>query len=375
MEKSKGQETMSIQAILIDAENVSSTLAPLIMAEAKKRGATTQSYVYGCKKALQGWQAAIVNYAMQVRTHEGGKNAADHLLLQDAHTLFEQQGVRNFCLVSNDGGFAPHVHLLCVAGCEVTIIGNDHAAKQLKKAGTCFVPISKKMGKQLPISRAEREKGSLGMSTLHPCNEAASHLGDDAGHEEPDACTRKITALHDLYGPTYPDYLFTMLNLVLEQCFRDLSLEGKNVFVDVQREPQEVEELLKDLQSDPVFEEILAEEKRAQQWQHLLLFARRCHRACQQGWEAAKTPFAILPMVDARSPMFEQRRLKDGERWRPYPTYEQRDIYPSAYSEDTELGILRRWYQQGYAAQMRELAINLHAAWIPFEEVTIGDEE
>lgn len=364
---------MSIQAVLIDAENMSCALAPVIMAEAKKQGVPTQPYVYGRKEALRGWQEAISLYAMQVRTHEGGKNAADHLLLQDARALFEQQGVRNFCLVSNDGGFAPHVHLLCVAGCEVTIIGNTHAAKQLKKAGTRFVAISKKSGdKHLPISTAETEKGSLGMSILHQWNEPASQLGDDAGHEEPDARIRKITALHDLYGQTYPTYLFTMLSLVLEQCFRDLCLEGKDVFIEV-REPQEVEAVLEDLKRDPVFEGILIVKELAQQWQHLLLFARRCRRAWQQGWEAANAPFAALPVVDARSHLFEQRRKKDVERWRPYHLYEQ-NLYPSGYSEETEQGILRRWYQQGYAAQTMELAISHHAAWV-HDEVLIGDGE
>ncbi|HEV2662119.1 MAG TPA: NYN domain-containing protein, partial [Ktedonobacteraceae bacterium] len=112
---------MRIQAVLIDAENVSCTLAPSIMAEAKKQGMTTRPYVYGRKEALKGWQGAISTFSMQVRTHEGGKNAADRLLLQDAHALFEQQGVRDIYVVSNDGGFAPHISILRVAGCQVTV--------------------------------------------------------------------------------------------------------------------------------------------------------------------------------------------------------------------------------------------------------------
>src|SRR5947207_10538150 len=130
-----------LAAELVDSENISpryaSDLHQVLNNEAQHGMSLVARLLLGNPQSLGAWSGAIQQYHFQAKTHHGGRNAADHLL-QDEALKLARQGVRRFYLVSNDGGFASTASLLRLQGCQVIGFGNSHAARLLQASCDMF---------------------------------------------------------------------------------------------------------------------------------------------------------------------------------------------------------------------------------------------
>ena len=95
-------------ALLIDAENTSSTYIDIIFNELAPYGLATYKRVYGNISAITGWEQQILQYAMTPvlqLNYTKGKNASDSALIIDAIDILHANNVEGFCLVTSDSDF------------------------------------------------------------------------------------------------------------------------------------------------------------------------------------------------------------------------------------------------------------------------------
>jgi uncharacterized LabA/DUF88 family protein len=97
-------------AVLIDADNASSTVIGDILAEVSKLGTASVKRIYGdfTLPELKGWKAVLADHAIQpIQQFRNtvGKNASDSALIIDAMDLLHTRQLRGFCLVSSDSDF------------------------------------------------------------------------------------------------------------------------------------------------------------------------------------------------------------------------------------------------------------------------------
>lgn len=97
-------------AILIDAENISSKYASIILQEAAGLGNVIYKRIYGdwTTPALSSWKKVLLENAIQpvqqfCNTY--GKNSSDSALIIDAMDLLYQHKLDAFCIVSSDSDF------------------------------------------------------------------------------------------------------------------------------------------------------------------------------------------------------------------------------------------------------------------------------
>ena len=98
-------------AILIDAQNIPSAMAPRIFAKIESIGASSVRLAYGdwSDQSLKGWKSCLHQYAIrpvQQFCHVVGKNAADMALIIDAMDLLHSGRHDGFCIVSSDSDFS-----------------------------------------------------------------------------------------------------------------------------------------------------------------------------------------------------------------------------------------------------------------------------
>ncbi len=97
-------------AVLIDADNASSTLVKELLEEVAKFGTATVKRAYGdwTGQQLTGWKDQLNRYAIQPIqqfAYTRGKNSTDASLIIDAMDLLYADNVDGFCLVSSDSDF------------------------------------------------------------------------------------------------------------------------------------------------------------------------------------------------------------------------------------------------------------------------------
>jgi uncharacterized protein (TIGR00288 family) len=115
-------------AILIDADNVSSSNIRAMMEEIARYGNPTIKRIYGdwTQPALSGWKSQLLNYAItpvQQFGYTTGKNATDSAMIIDAMDILYSDRVDAFCLVSSDSDFTRLATRLREAGKTVYGIG------------------------------------------------------------------------------------------------------------------------------------------------------------------------------------------------------------------------------------------------------------
>lgn len=98
-------------AVLIDAQNIPSAMAPRIFANIEAIGASSIRLAYGdwSDQSLKGWKSCLHRYAIrpvQQFCHVAGKNAADMALIIDAMDLLHSGRHDGFCIVSSDSDFS-----------------------------------------------------------------------------------------------------------------------------------------------------------------------------------------------------------------------------------------------------------------------------
>lgn len=133
--RSIGSPDPGRSALLIDGENVASIHAASILGDSFAAYAIRR--VYGDVAKLNGW--AKVPELRVVHAQEG-RNSADILLTIDAMT-FCQNGVRNFVIVTADGGLVHLVRQLRELACRIVVIADDRATVALRAAGHSFVEL------------------------------------------------------------------------------------------------------------------------------------------------------------------------------------------------------------------------------------------
>lgn len=97
-------------AVLIDADNASSSLVKELLEEVAKFGTATVKRAYGdwTGQQLSGWKDQLNRYAIQPIqqfAYTKGKNSTDASLIIDAMDLLYADNVDGFCLVSSDSDF------------------------------------------------------------------------------------------------------------------------------------------------------------------------------------------------------------------------------------------------------------------------------
>jgi len=133
-------------ALLIEADNTSIELFPMIMNQVEIWGSVTLRRAYGNQETLlsQKWKELCLLYALQPMGHigiSGVKNATDIALTVDAMDLLHTQAIRCFCLVTGDQDFTALVLRLRSYGCQVYCIGKPSKADALAEVCTGFVPV------------------------------------------------------------------------------------------------------------------------------------------------------------------------------------------------------------------------------------------
>jgi uncharacterized LabA/DUF88 family protein len=97
-------------AVLIDADNASSSLVKELLEEVAKFGTATVKRAYGdwTGQQLVGWKEQLNRYAIQPIqqfAYTKGKNSTDASLIIDAMDLLYDDNVDGFCIVSSDSDF------------------------------------------------------------------------------------------------------------------------------------------------------------------------------------------------------------------------------------------------------------------------------
>ena len=128
-------------ALLIDADNVRCVFGHKVERYARKYGEIVVCLGFGVRP-VKGWtqDGALPNLEWAEPTGpEGGKDAADKQLMRAVKDLLQAGVISYFCIVSNDGDFAPLARRIREAGKMVIGIGKERlASKKLREACNFF---------------------------------------------------------------------------------------------------------------------------------------------------------------------------------------------------------------------------------------------
>ena len=131
-------------ALLIDADNVSSSKISLMLAELSKYGTVNIRRAYGdwASSRLKGWKDKLHDFAIrpiQQFSYSSGKNATDIALVIDAMELLYTQKLDAFCIASSDADFTPLVMQLRANGHDVYGFGERKTPVPFVNACTTFL--------------------------------------------------------------------------------------------------------------------------------------------------------------------------------------------------------------------------------------------
>src|SRR5688500_8659952 len=150
-------------AVLIDADNVSSSNIKGMLEEIAKYGTPTFKRIYGdwTKPNLAGWTNVLLENAItpiQQYSYTIGKNSSDSALIIDAMDILYTGGVDGFCIVSSDSDFTRLATRLREAGKKVFGIGE-------KKTPSPFIASCNKIIYIEILHKAVREVASPKVAT------------------------------------------------------------------------------------------------------------------------------------------------------------------------------------------------------------------
>src|SRR5690606_22522222 len=151
-------------AVLIDADNVSSSTIENILYEVKRYGIPSIKRIYAdwTKPHVAGWKEPLLTHAItpiQQYSYTSGKNSSDSALIIDAMDILHSHQVDGFTIVSSDSDFTRLAVRLRESGKMVIGIGEKKTPKPFIAACDKFIYI---------------EILSKETATLPPTNEKAS---------------------------------------------------------------------------------------------------------------------------------------------------------------------------------------------------------
>ncbi len=180
-------------AVLIDAENISSKYAQIILNEASSLGTIIYKRIYGnwTTSLLNSWKNELLNCAIQpIQQYSNtiGKNSSDSALIIDAMDLLYQKRLDAFCIVSSDSDFTRLASRLQESEIYVVGMGEQKTPRAFISACSKFVYLdllykanNKKSERSLS---SKKRKPSLGKqkdtNEANPTAEASSSQADNA---------------------------------------------------------------------------------------------------------------------------------------------------------------------------------------------------
>jgi uncharacterized LabA/DUF88 family protein len=164
-------------AVLIDADNISSTNIKGMLEEIAKYGTPTFKRIYGdwTKPNLAGWKTVLLENAItpiQQYSYTSGKNSTDSALIIDAMDILYTGGVDGFCIVSSDSDFTRLATRLREAGKKVFGIGE-------KKTPSPFIASCNKFIYIEILKKEVKEVASLKPAAKEPVKKNAPPLNKE----------------------------------------------------------------------------------------------------------------------------------------------------------------------------------------------------
>lgn len=212
-------------ALLIDADNVSATNLPAILAELSRHGTPGIRRAYGdwTTTALKGWKAALHEFAIrpiQQFSYSKGKNATDIALVIDAMELLYTQRLDAFCIASSDADFTPLVMHLRASGQDVYGFGERKTPEPFVNACTEF----------LYLDGLKQEPGVEPLPPATPPSAKADALAaDQARTDRPLAQDAKlITALRGAVEATARDDGWALVSAAANAAKRLAPIDPRN---------------------------------------------------------------------------------------------------------------------------------------------------
>jgi uncharacterized LabA/DUF88 family protein len=131
-------------AVLIDADNASAKIAPVLFAEIAKIGEASVRRLYGdfSTPRMQSWRDVSPTFAIiehHNRAHTSGKNASDIALVIDAMDLLHSGRLDGFCLVSSDSDFTALAARIREEGVDVFGFGEQKTPLSFRQACKRFI--------------------------------------------------------------------------------------------------------------------------------------------------------------------------------------------------------------------------------------------
>jgi uncharacterized LabA/DUF88 family protein len=174
-------------AILIDADNASSSIVKGLIDEVAKFGRATVRRIYGdwTKPNLGSWKDVLLEYSIQPIqqfAYTSGKNATDSTLIIDAMDLLYAGNLDGFCIVSSDSDFTRLASRLKESGKRVYGFGEKKTPAPFVAACDRFIytEVFTRVEGQAPSRKAPAE---LGRDTdfVELVSGAVDDASDDSG--------------------------------------------------------------------------------------------------------------------------------------------------------------------------------------------------
>jgi len=153
-------------AVLIDADNVSSSTIENILDEVKRYGIPSIKRIYAdwTKPHVTGWKEPLLTHAItpiQQYSYTSGKNSSDSALIIDAMDILHSHQVDGFTIVSSDSDFTRLAVRLRESGKMVIGVGEKKTPKPFIAACDKFIYIEI-LSKETTVLSPVKEKVSAG---------------------------------------------------------------------------------------------------------------------------------------------------------------------------------------------------------------------
>ena len=184
-------------AVLIDADNVSSSTIENILDEVKRYGIPSIKRIYAdwTKSHVTGWKEPLLTHAItpiQQYSYTSGKNSSDSALIIDAMDILHSQQVDGFTIVSSDSDFTRLAVRLRESGKMVIGVGEKKTPKPFIAACDKFIYIEI-LGKETSsLLLPAREKTPAGAASATPDSTRRQPGRDAKAHESIDPETVEL---------------------------------------------------------------------------------------------------------------------------------------------------------------------------------------
>ncbi|QNL50215.1 NYN domain-containing protein [Olivibacter sp. SDN3] len=239
-------------AVLIDADNVSSTKIEGILDEVKRHGTPSIKRIYGdwTSAYVSGWKAPLLTHAItpiQQYSYTSGKNSTDSALIIDAMDILHTQQIDGFCIVSSDSDFTRLAIRLRESGKVVLGIGQKKTPKPFIAACDKFIYIeilgdgrNETAAASTEIPEKDKDSDHIEKGTLRPTDtetisnnfiKLLRNTIDDVADESGWASLAELGALLNKRKPDFDPriYGFSKLTPFFKSLSKHFDIEEKNV--------------------------------------------------------------------------------------------------------------------------------------------------